>query len=545
MAKMGPTPLFKSLLFLSTLLFVLSVVPAIPTQAAITKPSVSSLSVSTTKLDSTGGSVVVSVVVHNASACTFFVRPAVAGDTKRVACTSGRIRDRLTFPSDTSGRARMYRIHVVVKGRGGEVAPPPKSVSVAATTGPIIMSLKASSSGLTNAGGNISITATLAHEVSCSFNVTPALPGFGGEVPCASGVATAYVTLPANTTSAQINYVFTLTVNGGLHTTSTTVTVTVSSTSTVPTTTTTTPPPVRTGNTVSVPAGPDAFVQTGSDIWVASCEGNAVTEINKYTKQIIRILTNTSNPSYGFSCPRALAFDGTHIWVANEAGNSLTQLNESTGAWVQTITASNIAAPVSLAFDGTHIWVGNSSGTVNGPAFSLVAFNATTGDRFDAVKDNFLQYPLNPTCIAFTGTDLWVSDSGGQSAFEYSLSGRYLRTTSLGDVSGVNCVAYHSGYIWISSGNTSKVLEYNASSGAFVREIIEPEGPSQLIFTGSYLFVSNTSPAGNLVLEYHGNVLKKQLAKPNATPNGNAMLYDGSNLWVANLVTNRVTAYKT
>jgi len=344
-----------------------------------------------------------------------------------------------------------------------------------------------------------------------------------------------------------------LIVNGDVSATSKTLTVTVYPTSTVPTTTTpptttTTPPPVTTSNTISVPAGPNAFVQAGSDIWVASCGGNAVTEINKNTKQVIMILTNTSNPSYdyGFNCPDALAFDGTNIWVANESGNSLTQLDESTGTWIRTVTASDIAAPIALAFDGTHIWVGNANSTVKGPALALVAFDASSGNMFNAVKNTLFQYPGTPTCIAFTGTNLWVSDSNGVTAFEYSLAGRYLRTTSsAAEGVGIDCVSYHSGYIWISSTNTNSVLEYNASNGAYVRRINILGNPTQLIFTGNYLFVVSENATQYSINEYQNGVFMKTVARFNGFNGAEraTMLYDGTNLWVASSVGNTVSRF--
>ena len=427
-------------LLVSVLMMLFSVAVSAPVSAAGAHPTVTPVTSSSLTLSYHGGAVMTEATLTNAATCLFTVTPTVRGGARRIACTSGTVRDRVVIPPNTLKVKRAYTIRLTVSGSGGSVSTVLRRVMVAAE----------------------------------------------------GSVATAAIT-------------------------------------------------------ISVPAGPDAFVQAGSDIWVASCQGNAVTEINKNTKQIIMTLTNASNPSnlsYGFSCPDAITFDGTHIWVANSRGNSLTQLNESTGALIQIITASDIAAPIALAFDGTHIWVGNSNGSSS--VHSLVAFDASSGNVLNTYNNTRFQYPLNPTCIAFTGTNLWVSDSNGATAFEYSLTGRYLRTTSsAAEGSGIDCVSYHSGYIWISSTNYNSVLEYNASNGAYVRRINIPGNPDQLIFTGNYLFVVSGNATQCPVNEYQNGVFVKTVARLNGFNGAErvTMLYDGTNLWVASSVGNTVSRY--
>jgi len=217
--------LFSRLLTVLLTVPLLSVVTVAPVGASGVSPTLSPLIASRPTLTFHGGAILLTATVTNAATCTFTVRPAVRGGTRRIACSSGTVRDRVVIPPNSLKGNRAYTIRLTANGAGGS-AVAVRRVVVAA---------------------------------------------FGARVTPAS--------------------------------------------------------------TIPVPAQPDAFVQAGSDIWVASCKGNAVTEINKNTKQIIRTLTNTTNPSYGFSCPDALAFDGTHIWIANKlGGGSLTQINESTGA---------------------------------------------------------------------------------------------------------------------------------------------------------------------------------------------------------------------
>jgi streptogramin lyase len=301
-----------------------------------------------------------------------------------------------------------------------------------------------------------------------------------------------------------------------------------------------------TGNTVPVPAEPDALIQAGGDIWVASCSGNAVTEINATTKQIVQEL---NDPSYQFDCPDALAFDGGHIWVANQLGNSITILDASTGSLDRVLTGSQILNPNALAFDGMNIWVSDDS--QNGKVGSFISeFSAT---NFGLIRA--LTTPRNdqyifgsPTCFAIAPTGLWVSDLLNIGAIEFSInSGAYIRETrrNFAGADSSACVTYHSGYIWTSSFDTNAIIEYNSTTGIYVRKISNIVNPTQIIFTGSDLFAISESPF-DTVREYSsaGVFLKIVARSGKSLGKGiRAILVDGNSLWTANYGSNSVTKY--
>jgi len=507
--------------------------------AISTKPAVSHFVVAPATLNYPGGNIRLSADVKNATKCIFRISPVVAGVNKNMVCRNGRVTYTSSLPKNISDSNIVYTFKLIVIGRKGKgvAVAPLKRVTVVAAPKPVIKSFTASTSGLSNAGGTVTLTGQVTNEIGCSITASPAIEGTSSNiVPCGSGSFTVPVVLPANSSTSQISYRFTLTVNGDVSASSKALTITVYPTPTVPTT-----PPVTTGNTISVPAQPDALVQAGQDIWVASCKGNAVTEINKSSKQIVQII---NSPTYGFSCPDALAFDGTHIWVANKLGSSLTQLNASTGAWIQTITGSGILNPDALAFTGTNLWVSNNS--LNGGTSFLSEFNSYTGIVVRIVKGDINQSLQNPECIAFTGTNLWIADSGSGGAFEYTAtSGAYLRSTGAGGggSGATSYVSYHSGYIWISSSNTGTALEFNATSGAYVREI-SVNSPDQLIFNGSNLFIVSVAPTTK-VIEYSsaGLYIRTIVNLSYKLQNGMSILYDNSNLWVANGKDNTVTVH--
>jgi hypothetical protein len=297
-----------------------------------------------------------------------------------------------------------------------------------------------------------------------------------------------------------------------------------------------------------VAADPDAIIKVGGDIWVASCKGNEITVINDSTKQIVEEYGSNSN--YQLDCPDALAFDDGYVWVANNSNSSLVQFNASTGAWVQTQGGSDILNPDAIAVSGANIWVANNN---SDRGSFLSEFNASTGTNLYMTKNTIRQSIGNATCVAVSGSNIWVSDAAGGNVYEYNASsGAYLRENlgGGGGISGADCVSYYGGYIWVTSDNNSRVLEYNATSGVYVREILNINGPDQVIFNGNSLFVVGSVGLTNIstVQEYNSSgsfirtVMKANTG--NFLNQGMEMLYDDGNLWVANPASNNVTLYK-
>lgn len=424
---------------------------------------------------------------------------------------------------------------------------------------PRISHFSVSPTALPPTGGVVAVVTSVTNARSCTFVVTPTLPRATKRVACTSGTYRYSFSVPANNSQVQIVYTVHLAVRGlngstvavpqkiaaatESASTTTTLTSTSSTTTTLPVATTTYPK--TTGRTVPVSAEPDAFVIDGTNIWVASCSGNAVTEINNSSKQTIEVITG---PSYGFNCPDALAFDGTNIWVANKLGSSITELNASTGSWVQTLSGTDILNPDALAFDGTNIWISDDS--QNGQVGSFISeFNASTGmvDRTINTPKNYKWIFVSPTCLALDGSGIWIADLGNTNAIEFNVdTGAYIRKTTGGPaVSGVACVTYHSGYIWLSSINSAAAIEYNANTGVYVRTISNILNPNQLIFTGSYLFIVSENPVDS-VREYNSaGTLLKTVAKSNKSLGKgiNTILVDGASLWTANYSSNSVSFY--
>jgi hypothetical protein len=267
-----------------------------------------------------------------------------------------------------------------------------------------------------------------------------------------------------------------------------------------------------------------------------------VTEINSSNYAVINTL---SSPSYQFDCPDAMAFDGTNLWVANRDGNSLMEFNLLSSSLVNTISSSAIEGPLALAFDGTNIWVLNDG--TNTATDSLTKINTTSGL---VVKQLNLSWPnlliAGPGCMAYTGSGIWLNDNDSGNILEFSLNDTYIRVQSSA-IPGVSisCVGYHAGYVWASSFDNNRLVEYNAITGAYVRLINNVGNPNQLAFSNSDLFVISIYPVDSII-EYSltGSFIRTVATSTQRNNNGiSNILAVGSNLWVADYSSNTVSVH--
>ena len=415
--------------------------------------------------------------------------------------------------------------------------------SSASTPKPTESGFKVSPNVVGNGGGSVLLSAKVINATTCIFLVSPAVSGFAYNHVCSSGTVSYKAILPKNTSISKKIYSFRVEVKGKAgqaNVVSPTVTATVNASaasggggSSGPT---------KAIATIPVAADPDALLQVGNEIWVAGCSDNMVSVINLSNMQVIQ--NYPSNNNYQLDCPDALAYVGGYVWIANASNNTLVQVNASDGSWVQTLTGSYILSPVTIAVSGTNIWVANAPSHQSN---FVSEFNAINGNELHVTQNTIKSALTAPTCIAVLGTDIWVSDSGDNVADEFNSVATYIRKTSGGPgASGIQCVSYHSGYIWITSTNNNKIIEYNAQTGTYVRAINNIISPNQLIFNGSNVFVVSVYP-DDTVYEYStsGTLIKTFLKVNlgNLRPLGLALLTYGNSLWVANPANNTVALY--
>jgi serine/threonine protein kinase len=199
---------------------------------------------------------------------------------------------------------------------------------------------------------------------------------------------------------------------------------------------------------------------------------------------------------YAFGSPDDIINDGAHIWVADDPATgtgSVTEIDARTGARIRVLSGPHITDPSALASDGAHIWVANGG-------HSIDEFNASDGTWVRTLLPlSAYPAPADPDGLLPTGGRLWMAQPT-LTAQVQTVSGVYRDTAawvvnvsdgsivaSLGlgahGLGGVNSMAAADSQVWIATGgggivsapgasaDFSGLIEYNASSGSFVRAI--------------------------------------------------------------------------
>ena len=300
---------------------------------------------------------------------------------------------------------------------------------------------------------------------------------------------------------------------------------------------------------------PVDFAFDGTHIWVVNLgangglppNGEGVTELNASDGSPVQKL---SGGSFGFSFPRAIAFDGTHLWVANDASNSVTELNASNGSWVQTLSGGpyGFNSPDGIVFDGTHVWVANQDGN------SVTELDASDGSFVQTLSGGSYGF-ANPVDLAFDGTHLWVSNFSGPSVTELNASdGSWIQTIAEHATGGPpgffgpERMVFDGTHIWVVNtfsvdGVGNSVTELNASDGSFVQTVSGHfDSPIGIAFDGTHLWVTNN--LGNSVTELNasdGSFVQTLSGGPYGFNSPDGIVFDGTHLWVANIDGNSVT----
>ncbi len=294
--------------------------------------------------------------------------------------------------------------------------------------------------------------------------------------------------------------------------------------------------------------GPSGVAFDGAHVWVANSGGNTVTEVDAATGQWIQTL---SGGNYGFNVPMAVAYGGAHVWISNAGGNSVTELNAASGGWIQTLSggAYGFAHPGAMAFDGSHMWVTNADGN------SVTEFDAATGAWIQTLSGTSYGFDF-PEGIAFDGSHLWVANEGRDSMIELNDAGGLVQTLSGGY--GFNApfgVVSDGADVWVTNYGGLTVTEFAARTGQLVRTISGVSGsfvgPTGIAFDGRHVWVTNSgcySGLGgycpNSVTELDaatGKVLRTLSGGNYAFNAPEAVAFDGSHIWVANIAGNAVT----
>ncbi len=197
-------------------LMALAIPAAAATAARAPRPTVVALRASKIELTSTGGKITVTATVRHASRCSLSSKPGLHGLPARVSCTRGRAVLTVRLPANNGSAVTSYKLAATASGPGGTSAT--RSLTVRVLPAAPTVGLSASPDGLTEAGGTVSLTATVGRSARCVLSAVPEVPGLPATLPCAAGswpaVVHDTVALPALAGSIAQPYAFTLKVTG-------------------------------------------------------------------------------------------------------------------------------------------------------------------------------------------------------------------------------------------------------------------------------------------------------------------------------------------
>ena len=181
--------------------------------ASSTKPNISSFVAAPDSLTPAGGSVLLSATVTNATSCTLSSTPAINGLPVTASCASGTVNENVAVSANPTCKADKYMFTLAAIGATTTKTKALK-LSVAATPAPTVSSPTVTPSSVTSSGGLVTLSATVANAISCTFSSSPAVPGLPATIPCTNGTVNEQVMIPADTGKKAITHKFRVAVTG-------------------------------------------------------------------------------------------------------------------------------------------------------------------------------------------------------------------------------------------------------------------------------------------------------------------------------------------
>jgi DNA-binding beta-propeller fold protein YncE len=288
--------------------------------------------------------------------------------------------------------------------------------------------------------------------------------------------------------------------------------------------------PVVVATFPSVGIGPwgVAFDPIHSTMWVSTANANSLTEYNLVAPYAI--VKNVGVPN-----PFGVAFDPTrgNVWVADPSGGAVTVVNSTTGA-VLVVKPTGGTSPVGVCFDGVNMWVVNSTSNnvtkLNGATFAVIGvFPVLTNPQACAVDT--------------TTGEVWVTDQGANQVTVLNLAGALVKNLPVGvQPTGI---AFDGTNMWVANQSSNNVWKIVGSTFATVAITAVPAGPRGVIYgvgAGTpYVWVVNSTPGTLTQIKAATAAVTGVSAAFGTAPQWGAFDPVNNNIWVANTSSNSIT----
>jgi hypothetical protein len=301
-------------------------------------------------------------------------------------------------------------------------------------------------------------------------------------------------------------------------------------------------------------ADPSAISTDGTHAWVVNASAGSVSELDESTGALVRVI---SGPITEFDAALnypmgedSISSDGTHVWVVNPDNKSVTELDASTGALVRVIPIPGI--PVNVTSNGTNVWVASqwsNDVTLDQSAGSVTELNAATGAVIETINLSNGETGT-PEGMCATGNRIWVMNYGYWTGKQWTASNMTAIDATTGAVASVINTAESSGIacdnsnVWLAGGPV--LTKFDAVTGAVVQTISTSDYPSALSSDGVDVWA--ISRLSNSLLEFNASTgaFVQDLSDARLGFNYSlAVVSDGTNVWVANEYGNSVTELST
>jgi len=279
------------------------------------------------------------------------------------------------------------------------------------------------------------------------------------------------------------------------------------------------------------------FDQTkGRLLWIANKDEDAIRAFDLATHL-------ESQPIVVGNEPIALTNANGQLWVANSSDNTIQKVNLGAGLAFEPIHVGN--QPNELALDQAHdqLWVTNSGdGTVQSIDINTgkVGNPIPTADR--------LQFPISDPSHVWK----WAIDENGVLQVIDPKTGKVAKTIEPdGNMQFDHVLASSDNWLWasgtIDSGEDTippALFGVDLDSREIVWSQLITTNPNAVVFDGSWLWVASTSDNRLRAFDPYSGKIGPNISVGNSPA---ALVYDGKRIWVANQKDNTVqyvTVYK-
>jgi DNA-binding beta-propeller fold protein YncE len=256
------------------------------------------------------------------------------------------------------------------------------------------------------------------------------------------------------------------------------------------------------------------------------------------------------------STVNGVLFDGKYMWVAiqNPDGGVLEKMTTS-GTLISTTGVGS--APVEMAFDGNNVWVTDYTSSdiaiVDGHSIWVAnnGNNTNTVSKFDAASMTLVAtYPTgrSPDGVAFDGTNMWVTNSYGDTVWVFTQSGKQIYGYATGQFP--LSMAFDGQNMWIGNGTgvdvgppvpgIGSLTKIRVADGRNMGTFTIGHHVRGLVYDGTSIWACNARD--NTVSRV--SVSDVALLGTFVTGKGpRVAAFDGGKIWVANSEANTLTVF--